>query len=140
MQKQVIQSFLKRYHLNISYPTGKKIFEDLLSLHKLLVQLEDEGSDRASFIFTSNIEYLDLLWHEMILNTEFYFDHCQKHFGRYLHHNPISEETAEANYEQLIKSVESQIAVLTQYLGEDFVHRIYCEYPTLCAGEKVHDF
>lgn len=139
MQKQVIQSFIRRNRFDICYSTAKNIFDDLLSLQKLFVDLEDEEIQYNSFIFTSDIEYLDLLWHEMILNTEFYFKHCNRHFGRYLHHSPISEETANTDRESLIASVQKQIQMLTDYLGSDFVHRIYCEYPRLCAGRKDHD-
>lgn len=31
---------------------------------------------------------VDLAWHEFILFTRTYFEFCQEHFGRYIHHDP----------------------------------------------------
>lgn len=136
MEEQVIQSFLKRNQFKISYALAKQMYDDLFLLHEFYVQQEDEGREVAPFIFTSNIDYLDHLWHEMILHTEFYFDYCNKNFGRYLHHNPLIENQMTSNLSELAEVVGLQIELLSKNLGEDFIRRIYWEYPKLCKGKN----
>ena len=34
---------------------------------------------------------IDPLWHEMVLDTEFYAEWCMENFGRFVHHRPNAE-------------------------------------------------
>lgn len=134
MHEQVIYSFLKRNKFKISYAIAEQMYDDLFLLHEFYAQMEDEGREIAPFVFTSNIDYLDLLWHEMILHTRFYFEYCNKNFGRYIHHDPVMESAVSNERYQVAKIISEQVELLIENLGEDFVQRIYGDYPKLCKG------
>ena len=135
MHEQVIYSFLKRNKFKISYAIAEQMYDDLFLLHEFYAQMEDEGREVAPFVFTSNIDYLDLLWHEMILHTRFYFEYCNKNFGRYIHHDPVMESAVSNERYQVAKIISEQVELLIENLGEDFVQRIYGDYPKLCKGK-----
>ena len=55
--------------------------------NKVIFEFERFISIRSNNPNTSPSDYIDKLWHSIILNTEFYIDYCLKKFGKIIHHN-----------------------------------------------------
>ena len=36
--------------------------------------------------------HIDLLWHNIILNTQIYYNYCYEHFNKIIHHYPINSQ------------------------------------------------
>src|SRR5215510_12354610 len=41
---------------------------------------------------TTNLIIIDDMWHTFILFTRDYTDFCTRHFGQYIHHQPVTDE------------------------------------------------
>ena len=47
---------------------------------------------------------VDLVWHELILFTRFYEKFCKNNFGRYIHHTPDDNKSAnQSNFKKCIR-------------------------------------
>ena len=140
MKSLIIESYLKRNDISVSHQIAEAIFEDLVLLLKQVYQWQKAGLLTEPFLFTSDISYLDLLWHEMILNTRYYQQFCQDHFGEFLHHDPLADDLVQASTQELnFEKVGHQIESLAQQLGDEFILRIYQDYPRVIQSCAVKE-
>jgi len=113
----------------IPFELGNLIIEDLLALLGHIHLLQKIGILKGPFYFTTQIDYIDRIWHEFILHTKHYHEFCNTNFGEYLHHTPMIDENADV----CVYEVKNQIDLLTQEIGADFVNRVFFLYPEIVS-------
>lgn len=112
-------------------------YEDLVLLLRFIYQAQTNGSLKEPFYFTNQISYLDEMWHHFILQTRDYHQFCHEEFGEYFHHEaslPSDISTEGSGGDE--KNIVSQMTLLEEQLGADFVHRILFIYPELLKREE----
>lgn len=62
----------------------EEVYMEYIKYIALVKSLKDFNID---FSIVPN-KYIDIFWHEHILDSRAYFEDCQEIFGEYLHHNP----------------------------------------------------
>jgi len=73
---------------------NKISLEDALEIEREVLKflyLTDKKNKKYSCLSVIVDEY----WHELIMHTEIYYNYCQKHFGRMIHHFPEEYSTPE---------------------------------------------
>lgn len=113
------------------------VYDDLVILLRFINQSQKSGLLVEPFYFTSQINYLDEMWHHFILQTRAYHQFCDQEFGEYLHHEATLENEIDEVREHIeVKTMTSQMTLLEDQLGADFVHRIFFIYPELLKREE----
>nr|BFD59013.1 hypothetical protein CKG001_11200 [Bdellovibrio sp. CKG001]BFD62392.1 hypothetical protein BdHM001_10730 [Bdellovibrio sp. HM001]BFD67704.1 hypothetical protein HAGR004_27260 [Bdellovibrio sp. HAGR004] len=124
---------LKEFSNSKSTVLLEMVYDDLVTLLRFIHKSQKEGFLQGPFLFTNQIEYLDQMWHHFILHTKAYCDFCISEFGEYLHHDvgiPL-EDTKKEEAGNDGEVIISQMKLLEDRLGVDFVRRIFFIYPEL---------
>lgn len=90
----IIQKFLDRY--SVSREEALDIFEEMKKWLWF-----GANTDDCDLFINDSMYMIDEMWHVFITFTKDYFDYCDAHFGRYIHHYPITQierEKAAARY------------------------------------------
>lgn len=72
---------------------------------------------------------IDSFWHELILDTKFYRDFCNRHCGYFFHHEPFDDETPIQIIEAAIRS-DDLISkhFLTENIGSQSQSQLKCAH------------
>lgn len=64
---------------------------------------------------------VDTFWHQHILDTEKYFEDCDKVFGFYMHHFPYFGMNGEQDKQNLTDAFEESKELYKKHFGKDFI-------------------
>jgi len=90
---------------------------------------------------TVSTAVIDEMWHTFVLFTKDYFAFCQGHFGRFIHHSPMTHDELlrfrtdfradrERVTSRIAKERRAQYELVAERLGVDTLKRWYVDYET----------
>lgn len=143
--KNVLFRFLNLY--NVSIEDARELFEETKKwLYAVAVNRELYKKGEIDFIIGVNDDLLilDEMWHNFILFTKDYNDFCNKYFGFFINHQPMTEnETARENidYEGIQKErkvfFKKQYSFIYDLLGEKTLIKWHKEWPVRYSVENI---
>lgn len=121
---------LKRYQQD--YPnnrlTAEEALQELLKFLWLSQKLQHDrqhAPDNPALHFHSTMheemQEIDDMWHTFILFTQDYSDFCQRFFGEYLHHAPVTDDLPMLSEQEYQTSLENYLSYIYDHLGEETV-------------------
>lgn len=135
--RDVVQRFLD------SYPIDRADAEEIFTEMKRwlwLVGYRGSLGGRRQLIVTQPMAALDEMWHCFVLFTSDYTKFCQRFFGRFIHHQPVTlaekararrsmQKDPEGLARTVARQMEWQYAFIAEHLGEDTLRKWYVELP-----------
>ena len=117
------------------------LFEDVL---RWLWASTHPGAPRLAI--TAPLHLLDEMWHTFVLFTRDYAGFGERHFGRFLHHQPTTQAARAADEAAMLADPDAfraaraaadraQYAFIAAHLGDEVLIRWYVDYPARFDGE-----
>lgn len=129
----VLQRYEKDYPRNVL--KAEEAWPELLKFLWLSQKLQHDrrqSPNDTSLHFQSAVheemQEIDDMWHTFILFTQDYTDFCQRYFGRYLHHQPTTEDEATLSAQEYQNSLENYLSYIYDHLGEETVIKWFRAY------------
>jgi hypothetical protein len=63
---------------------------------------------------------IDIFWHQHILDTEKYFEDCERVFGYYLHHYPYFGMNGKSDMQNLMNAFDETKSIYKLHFSQDF--------------------
>lgn len=111
-----------------------EVFPELLKYLWLTQKLQfdqftnpDAESLKFKCAIHEEMKEIDDMWHTFILFTKNYADFCDKFFGEFIHHQPMSEED-KMPLDQFEVDLRRYLSYVYDNLGEDIVRNWFKEF------------
>jgi hypothetical protein len=152
--QSVVQKFRDVYGLSSEDAT--RVFDDTkrwlwLCADQRLKLMKTRNAEAYPPLFVDrSIWVLDEMWHTFILFTKDYIDFCDKYFGFYIHHQPITFDEKwnnQKNFSQdfdgqlqtFIGDLKDQMGLVYDTFGAETLVRWYQEYRKKFTSETIRN-
>lgn len=100
-----------------------------LCQHHYHARMQHPDDDALNFTcgMKGLIPEMDMMWHTFLLFTQEYAEFCQRYFGRFLHHSPITEKIS---FQESEVPFRKYLSYIYDHLGEETLKRWYQTMPT----------
>jgi hypothetical protein len=142
---QILYKFQERW--DVSFEEASELFEETKKWLWLQVAARKQPGS-PPMAMTVSLAMVDEMLHTFILFTREYIQYCDKNYGVYLHHAPMTKKAKDAQMERFKKDPEQMLATEAEFLsnmysfayemlGEETVVKWYSEYPKKYSGARM---
>jgi hypothetical protein len=142
---QILYKFQERW--DVSFEEAAELFEETKRWLWLQVAARHQP-DAPPLAMTVSLAIVDEMLHTFILFTREYVRYCDKNYGVYLHHSPMTKRAKDAQLawfrkdpEQMLSAEEEFLSNMYSFtyelLGEDTVVKWYSEYANKYSGARM---
>jgi hypothetical protein len=137
----VIVRFTEKY--NIDEIEALSIFEETKKWLWLCYEYPNSEKN-INLLIDDSMIIIDEMWHNFILFTNDYHEFCQSNFGRYIHHQPITNKEREnwnkdssKSLSEYKETLKKQYELIYDQLGEETLNKWYVEFADKYTKEYI---